>query len=118
MRMSRRMGLFNSGITNLTNTSLLFNEIVRIPQSLLTKEFGINFYSGNEGEYHTSLGIDYSPMAYYFTYDGEVAYYIYKTSDTHLWHSELYKSLRITGGSDATNAELITWLQANATRTA
>lgn len=120
MRMSRRMGLLKSGLSNLTGTSWLFNDLVTIPQSLLAKTFAINFYSGSAGsEYYTSLGFDYSSVVYLFTYGSmDYVYYVYKTSDTHQWQADAYKAIQITGGVDATNTDLIEWLTSNATRTA
>lgn len=32
------------------------------------------------------------------------------------WTNEAYRTIEITGGTDATNANLISWLQANATQ--
>jgi hypothetical protein len=53
--------------------------------------------------------IDNKALGYY---TGSVGYYVYTEGDG--WYSPTQRTITITGGNDAQNAELIAWLMANA----
>lgn len=67
----------------------------------------------------TSSGSSYSRI--YFTGYGSTRLLIYGSTSVYSangWTTPSYKTIVITGGTDANNPDLLTWLKANATRQA
>ena len=110
-------------ITDLTGTKWVLNEYP--PYSgLLDTTFTLNFNSNsnsynslyidqdgaNEENYYITLR--YGSTRVYF----EGVYDLNTVDDTTYWIDSAYRLIEITGGTDATNATLIAWLQANATQ--
>lgn len=96
----------SNGITDLTGYTWVANNSVD---------------TSNEGTYNinfTCNGVSHSALGYGdFGGDEDVAYDNYNVYTTGQWVNETYKTIQITGGTDATNAQLIAWLQANGTLT-
>lgn len=70
----------------------------------------------------TSDGNEYDTIIYLFSATtpiglcyGTTSFQAY-TDATSAWTDEMFKTITITGGADATNSEFITWLKANATK--
>lgn len=70
----------------------------------------------------TSDGNEYSTIIYLFSAAtpiglcyGTTSNQVY-TDATSTWTDEMFKTITITGGTDATNSDFITWLKANATK--
>lgn len=94
-------------LTNLTGTSWYFNETLVDTPATMTN-YSIDFTSNSTSFYVVSIqntGGSDAVMAYEqtLTYFGS-------------WQNQAYRSIAITGGTDATNADFITWLMANATQ--
>lgn len=107
-------------ITDLTGTKWLFNEA---PENAWGEPYNISFTSNNEN--FVALYADEDDLygsgrgLKYFTttpsgspYDFVHAY----NSRTGVWANQSYRTIEITGGTDTTNATLISWLQSNATQ--
>lgn len=99
-------------VTNLTNTKWLFNN------EPIMEQFGylyLNFSSNNTN--YTGINIVNASRYIGMQYDLTDAYIGYSeaTSSTG-WQNEAYKTIEITGGTDATNTDLISWIIANATQ--
>lgn len=90
-------------ITDLTNTTWVFNVIISVQTFLLSLNFtsNDNNYTGMVIQTGTGGKLDYDSTRVY-------------TSGT--WIDEAYKTINITGGTDATNTSFITWLESNATQ--
>lgn len=90
-------------VSDLTGTTWEFNnEIDRTEIN-----FNVNFVCNNLlYEYIYVVDVDPSLFMYY---DNTLVY------DTSAWSDDLYKTISITGGTDVTNADLIAWLEDNAT---
>lgn len=99
-------------VTDLTNTTWLFNDdyLVDVVQGL---NYSINFISNNETFTTIKQGT--------FRFEGDTTsgllyngtpVYAYSWSN----FNEAYRIIEITGGTDATNSSLISWLTANATQ--
>lgn len=102
-----------STITDLTGYSWVGNETL----SLTAFGFNIDFISNN-------TNYDFlvcSPNQYT---GNNILTYVYNPNNIYRivygvsWGNEAYKTIQITGGTDATNQTLITWLQNNGTLTA
>lgn len=89
-------------ITDLTGTKWVLNES---PSLDITGTYSLSFSSG--GDVYTSLELD--GTSGYIRYDILIAY-----SEGSYWSRPEFRSIEITGGTDATNATLIAWLEANA----
>lgn len=98
-------------ITDLTNTSWKFNDTIMLLTG--TNGFYIDFISNDEV---------YIKIVVASSFGGSIAYTpsSNKINQTYTrefgWGDEAYKTITITGGADATNATLISWLQSNATQ--
>ena len=97
-------------ITDLRGYQWQANDIL---SSTETIEYKINYIS-NETTYTT--------LTRYYMTNNQVVYLEYNKTGvyngyTKKWASDNYKTIQITGGTDSTNTELITWLQANGTLT-
>lgn len=93
-------------ITNLTNTTWKFNDTLN-----LTEEFYYhNLNIQSNGFSYDTLYCIYNGKNYVLVYGARNAY----TSKTNTWYDG-YQTITITGGSDVTNPDLISWLEANGT---
>ena len=96
-------------VSDLTGTKWVFNSTVS-STPFAYSSVSLNFISNNE----VFIGI----------LDSADTSLDYETSDDHVsaytnydeWTNNAYRIISITGGTDATNADLIAWLEANATQ--
>lgn len=98
-------------LTNLTGTTWKFNDTIDFSLISSNTTFNINFIIFQSQA--TSLTIrpnDNELVCYVPGLDNVQIYY-------NGWSNEDWKIISITGGTDATNSNLITWLKANATWT-
>ena len=96
----------SSELTDLTNTTWQFNDTLN-----LTEEFYYhNLNIQSNGFSYDTLYCIYNGKNYVLVYGTRNAY----TSKTNTWYDG-YQTITITGGSDATNTTLISWLQENGT---
>lgn len=94
-------------LTDLTGTTWYFNATPDLSDETI---YYINFTSNNRTFNAIEL-YDHTEIDYY----GEDDFIAYTHGN---WSSSgAYRTIAITGGTDATNATLIAWLEANATRT-
>lgn len=106
-------------VTDLTNTKWLFKDDGQITIGTVDVSYNINFKSNN---------IDYSSIRIagiagkpeselvLLYYGVTSAYRINKKITSNVWIDQSYRTIEITGGTDATNRELINWLEYNATK--
>jgi len=98
-------------VTDLTNTIWLFNDTVDLEDAELI-DFGLNFKSNN---------VTYDTFSFSPGRTSTFIYYSVSPSRTQAystsagWANTSYKVISITGGYDATNSHLISWLTNNAT---
>lgn len=85
----------------------------------MAENYAINFTCNNVSyTYFNVLDRDYSPYGYFYSNealnsdDGTTVVY------TESWISDNFKTIQIIGGTDATNSNLIAWLENNGTLTA
>lgn len=93
-------------ITDLTNTKWCINSQ---PTVEIEHIFNLNYTSNNSnfvGYFNLSYGNDPS-----ISYRSNLNVY---AGDPGTWINQAYRLIEITGGTDATNADLISWLEANA----
>ena len=110
-------------VTDLTGTKWLLKENADIygPTGGGSDDvtYSINFSSKNNNYILFMFygGGKYSHLYYGVTNQSSdsAADYYYRT-DTLTWTDQDYRTIEITGGTDATNSDLISWLQANATQ--
>lgn len=95
-------------VSDLTGTTWVINNI----PALYFYEFHVNFTSNNQSFDYLILDIDNYIIQYYNSSEDEAAN-VYDDTN-HTWKDNAYKTITITGGADATNANLIVWLQENA----
>lgn len=111
-------------ITDLTNTTWVFNDSLAVSSSNVGGQtFTISFSSANA---NNSAIITYLRIGFGgWTSSMQMYIYYYPSTTTNFhnsavldgaWQNEGYKTITITGGTDATNATLISWLQSNATQ--
>ena len=114
-------------ITDLTGTTWLINNYLGFGDGIFATTFNLTFTSNNKNytQFYTNdegtseswiFEISYATsnnewdnVYFYRVYDGE-------DYDTTQWIDQTYRTITITGGTDATNSNLIAWLQANATQ--
>lgn len=102
------------GTPGLAGTTWLFNNSPALPSG--TTKFYIDFLSNNVSYTRIDIsGVSATDGTMGYTGQSSVTAYMKVGSYIH-WESEAYKTISITGGTDATNATLIAWLQANATQ--
>lgn len=110
-------------ITDLTNTSWKFNDSLYVSDNVRGQTFTISFSSANayNSAIVTYLRIGFGSWA--SSLQRYIYYYPSTTTNFHNnavlkgeWQNEGYKIITFTGGTDATNADLISWLQSNATQ--
>lgn len=90
-------------ITDLTNTTWLLSSL---PATHSDASYSINFTTDNQN--CTSFRFD-NEMGFSIAYSIGIVYY-------GGWLNENYRTIEITGGTDATNSNLIAYLQNNATQ--
>ena len=91
-------------VNDLTGTTWYFNS------SLTMMSQGIVVYNIDFTSNSTSYAALSTMAAIGITYDRTYAYMMGS------WQNQAYRTISITGGTDATNADLIAWIQANATQ--
>ena len=98
-------------ITDLTGTTWLIDEVPTIPSSM--RMYRVDFSSD---DYTEGAGINIGvlpPLLDGIMYVSNSANRaVYSISGG--WADEAYRTITFTGGTDATNADLIAWIQANA----
>ena len=101
-------------VTDLTGTTWVFNDVLDLGSFGDVKY--INFISN--GENFIQLQLDSvgagSWSRKYLIFAGNTSYQPY--NDHSYWGLPKFKTIQITGGTDASNSELISWLEANATQ--
>lgn len=105
-------------ITDLTNTTWLFNDSPSVSGGIEDNGFNINFTSNSTNYNRIRLGQDgpEGMAILYFIIDSNIqADYAYEQNDGG-WADNNYKTINITGGTDATNSSLIAILTTNATQ--
>ena len=99
-------------ITDLTNTKWIGNDTLSISEM---KIFKINFINNIDYTHFQIYPFDDDIFLYdtvqYMNSDENTTLEAYRRS----WEDTSYKTIIITGGEDATNSELISWLEANGT---
>lgn len=103
-------------VTDLINTKWLFNNVLDVSGGL---NYTINFISNNIN--FTSLSCFPDIHLSFLMYDDVTVGQGLGEFDTggpniNTWDNEAYKTIEITGGTDVTNSNLISWLTANATQ--
>lgn len=103
-------------VTDLTGYTWEANDSLNLenPQGFY---YNISFNSNNSN--FDSISFILSPMGKELSYDNTNVYVGttgFQPIDS--WQSDAYKTIIISGGTDATNAQLIAWLEANGTLTA
>lgn len=104
-------------VSDLTGTKWLLNSSL----NLSSTSYEINFVSNDSDYAYFAIGTAPSskdPIAYelaYFTYSSSIGNAVYEGYSAE-WSSQVYRTIEITGGTDATNSTLISWLQNNATQ--
>ncbi len=97
-------------LTDLTGTSWTFNDSIDFSLILQSKRFNINATT-SFGE-ATSIYIDQDNISFYLsTYGADVQFY-----DNSGWFDSNAKTIIISGGTDATNLTLISFIESNATK--
>ena len=92
-----------STITNLTNTTWYFNE--DLTNTTANAEYDITFNSNNT-TYEQLITVSDT----YIVYNPDTVYY-----GGQKWFNENFRTIEITGGTDITSQQLISWLYDNAT---
>ena len=102
-------------VTDLTNTKWVLNNVLTADQSI-ENNFGldgyINFISNNIESSNFYLFYDGDELQLSYNNVSGYVYYNYNGG----WINQAYRIIEITGGTDATNASLISWLTSNATQ--
>lgn len=103
-------------ITDLTGYTWVGNDIISLKQ---TSSYFINFINNDTNYLYLhienmegSLGMLYYSLSDDWITQGTIVF-----DYTLKWTGDSYKTIQITGGTDATNTQLIAWLQANGTLT-
>lgn len=91
-------------VTDLTGTTWVFNDSIDVSTSFY---YSINFISNDSS--FAALEASYPDLSYYYWGAPTTIY-------SNGWYNANYKTISITGGTDATNSSLISWLEANATQ--
>ncbi len=100
-------------ITDLTGTTWVFNDSLNISDDIT---WNVNYTTNSEDYTDLRISLQSSPMGNepcMGTAAFPVSFY-----NMGAWQGEAYKTITITGGTDATNSALISWLEANATQQA
>ena len=107
-------------LSTLINTSWKLNNVLNLPNNSVS--YNVNFIIDETEETGIELQfITNTPPRLQYQIELEnnnmqttSAYTIINSNG--LWFDQKYRTITITGGTDATNSNLITWLQTNATR--
>jgi len=97
-----------NSITDLTGTKWFFNSEIDLTGSV---DYKISFNCDGVNYILLGLGL-LDELSYWDSSEQQNIVYQGKQA----WLSEAFRTIEITGGTDATNATLISWLQANATQ--
>ena len=108
--------------SDLTGTTWLFNATLDLsgavwPSAGNSDEYNINFTSNSTdytGIVLTNMGPAMLGISYNASSDSVIPYLTGLMGNG--WTDQAYRTISITGGTDATNADLIAWIQANATQ--
>lgn len=98
----------SSGVTDLTNTTWVFNNSISTPPTSIS----LNFESNSST--YTYMSDDKADLVYSNS-DQKADDHVYYFNSS-VWVDNNYKTIYITGGEDVTNAAIIGWLVANATQ--
>ena len=100
-------------LSTLAGTTWLINSIPTIPniETLYRLSFTSN---GNNYSNFVFGAIEITVDSIRYSVDG-AGVFVYN-KNTQVWVNEAYKTVAITGGTDATNSTLIAWFEANATQ--
>lgn len=102
-------------VTDLTGTTWVFNDILDLDSFGSIKN--IDFISNGKnfvGIMRVSIGNHFTGTQRYLQFTGNPSQQPY--NENTYWKVPEYKTIQITGGTDATNSELISCLEANATQ--
>lgn len=104
-------------ITDLTNTTWLINTtpIMRPRQSYWNLSFTSNNTLYTELYIGFNADVDTEDVIVYNSQNIVSPDYVYN-DDRGTWTNQAYRTISFTGGTDATNSTLISWLQSNATQ--
>ena len=94
-------------VSDLTNTTWLIKDASEITTPNTDETYYINFSDSND---YTQFKIGKQDTKKAIWYDNSIVLY------GGAWVDESYRTITISGGTEATNSTLITWLQANATQ--
>ena len=98
-------------ITDLTGTKWQFKAEPELVNNL--RELELSFISNNTSFNYFDIS---QGTIYYINFPSSVVSAYQYSFGEGGWWDEAYKTIEITGGTDATNAELIAWLTENATQ--
>ena len=102
--------LMEFGFAGLTGTSWTFNSSIDF-SSVSGRDANFQFDFSSNGNNYDGISIA-SPFGIAYLYDNSSTT-VYLMS----WTNQAYRDITITGGTDATNADLIAFIEANATQT-
>jgi len=105
----------NASITTLAGTTWLIGNYPQL-YGHYDENYSINFTSNNSS--YSSLTLYWEPGSGSGDSSKQIIYGSTIWAYDNGWEAEAYRTIAITGGTDATNAELIAWLQENAVMTA
>lgn len=91
-------------ITDLTGTKWLINERLNTSNEFT---YSLNFISNSN---------TYTSIELITGFFDQLNYGLWIVFEDGMWQNEAYRTIEITGGADATNTNLIQWLQENATQ--
>ena len=106
-------------VTDLTNTKWLFDDNITLPSTEATPVedgyidlFSVSFISNSSNYVGFSLYSSNGRVWNSLSYKASIYRDVYLGG----WYDQAYRTIEITGGTDVTNASLISWLTANATQ--
>lgn len=100
-------------IIDLTGTTWVLNDTINYSEfdTTVGTSAQLDFISNNEN--YTSMTTEFKPNGFKYVTGAGLTQPVYDNSGG--WASEAYKTISITGGTDATNPTLISWLESNGT---
>lgn len=106
-----------NSITDLTGTKWLILDAFE-DLEFFNATYALTFTSGNTSFSSFKGEIIAGPPEDRFNlyYNQILVYYSEGVGNPESWEDQSYRTISITGGTDATNTDLISWLQANATQ--
>ncbi len=100
-------------ITDLTGTTWEFNDVITFPGEYTWSISGSYWFSdGEPGDFTSLMFILVNPDPFFFWIMETDYDMVWSTG----WAGSIPLTIAITGGTDATNGTLISWLQSNATQ--